>query len=323
MANTGVIAVPKPDPLFHPYLVIGFSVFAMSLGIIFIRIAQDESVPTQVIIAIRILLATLFITPFVLRNHMDVLRNMTRREWGLGFLAGIFFTGDFLMFTESINQTTILVAGVIGGSSSIWTAFLERSILKASISRNVWYGVILALVGGALIAVGGVGEDVSVGKNPLLGAGLAAGAAFFFACYLTTGRFLRSRLPMLVYTWMVFVAASVISWIVVIGSGVSVTGYSAEGYTMILAVTVTSQLLAHPGFNYSLAYVSATVMSMSGQMVTVVGAILALIAFNELPNALQIVGSVIVLIGVTIAGFRKRRAVSPAQMPVETLPTSL
>jgi hypothetical protein len=42
-----------------------------------------------------------------------------------------------------------------------------------------------------------------------------------------------------------------------------------------------------------------------------------------LPNALQIVGSVIVLIGVTIAGFRKRRAVSPAQMPVETLPTSL
>ena len=127
-------------------------------------------------------------------------------------------------------------------------------------------------------------------------------AAIFFASYLITGRSLRRRLPVLLYTWLVFVAATFVSVGVIVVAGAPVTGYSDDGYLAIIALTIASQMLAHPGFNYSLGYFSATILSLSGQLVTVVGAVMAFIVFSQMPSVVQIIGSAIMLTGVLLAG---------------------
>jgi drug/metabolite transporter (DMT)-like permease len=259
------------------------------------------------IVASRLLLGTIIVTPFVLRNYWSEIRNLSRHDLFFALLAGLFMVSDSTMFVEAIDHTTILVAGVIGGTTSIWTALLERFLLKGRINRHLWIGVMLSVVGGTFIALGDTGGSVSIGANPLLGAVLALGASVMFAFYMITGRSLRKRLPMVVYTWLVFVSATVASWVTVLVMDVPVTGYNNEAYLAIVGALIGSMLIAHPGFNYALGFFSATMMTLSAQLVTVMGAVMAFFLFDQLPGMMQIFGSVIMLVGVTWAG-QKRKA---------------
>jgi drug/metabolite transporter (DMT)-like permease len=72
----------------------------------------------------------------------------------------------------------------------------------------------------------------------------------------------------------------------------------------LIILTITAQLIAHGAMNYALAYVSATFVSLAAQSTTILSAILAYMTFGELPTMLQVIGSVIVIFGVSIVTLR-------------------
>ncbi len=283
----------------QPYLILIIGTLAGSTGPIFIRLAQNAGVPSPVITALRFIIATLFFTPFVWNRYRDELRHLNRRDVLVVLAAGGIFALQLTANFESFRFTSILITGVIIGSVPLWTALIERFWLHTQLSQEVWIGLACALVGGAFIALSGDAE--ASGTRPLLGALLALVGAILGAIYLNVGRVLRSRISFLPFVWLVFASGSLATLVILLLGGYSLTNYSTEGYTWVLMATLLPQMVAHGSFNYALAYLPATMVSMSGQLVTVISAIAAYFAFAELPATLQIVGSGIIVGGVILA----------------------
>ena len=288
-------------PRAYPYIVLTFGLFAASGGFIMIRFTQQEGMPTLTLVVIRFVIATLALTPLIIRNHKSTLKKLRRRDWLLLIAAGTFFAGDIIMIAESVHHTSILIAAVIGGLLPLWTAILERFILKTPIHRLVYIGLTLAIIGGIVISIAGADDSVAMGENPLLGGLLALLSGISAAAYLTLARSLRQRLQLIPYIWMVFGFAGLIAVLASFATGTHITGQSMMGYFWAFMVVIVSQMGAHTAFNIAIAYLSPTFISIAAQLITVVVAVLAIIFFQEIPGSGEVVGSAIIIIGVIFA----------------------
>jgi drug/metabolite transporter (DMT)-like permease len=256
-------------------------------------------VPSPAITAIRFLIATLLFTPFVWNRYRDEIRRLSRRYVLAALTAGALLSLQLTTNFESYRLTSILIAGVLTGSVPLWTALIERFLMQTYLGRAVWIGLALALIGGVLIGLSGNAE--SAGSQPLVGAGLALAGALLGAVYLNIGRTIRSHVSFVPFVWLVFGSGALAALVTLLIGGYSLTGYSAEGYFWVLMAALLPQIVAHSAFSYTLAFIPATLISMSGQLVTVISAIVAFFIFAELPALLQIVGSTVIAIGVILA----------------------
>lgn len=298
-----------PRRVWLPYMALVISVMAGSTGPILVRLAQAEGVPTLIIVSFRMWIASLVLTPFVLSNFGPQLRALSHRDILLGLASGVIFAIQFIALFEAFSYTSILIAGVINGSIPLWAALMERYILKVRLNRLVWMGLGLALAGGVVIGLSGQGGNA--GDRVLLGAILALTSAIMAAIYLIIGRTTRTHIDLLPYIWMVFSWGAVTMLIMVVATGEQVIGYSPEAYVWMVLLTIFAQLIAHSGFNYTLAYLPATFISISAQVVSVIAAIAAFFIFSEVPGALQIVGSLVITLGVVMATIGQTRKSQP------------
>jgi drug/metabolite transporter (DMT)-like permease len=288
----------------QPYIVLGVGIFVGSIGVIFIRRAQMLNVPTIAIVTLRLLLTMMILTPIVWRRYRDELRRLTRTDLVMGAVAGVMFALGVMTGFESLNYTTVLISGVLGASVPLWVAFLERSVLKTRIHRNVWIGLTLALAGSVIISLSALGGGL--GDSPLIGAGLAIASAIVTAVYYIVGRAVRPRVSLIPYLWVMCGFAAATTMIFTLFTQTPLHGYPAEAYFWIVLVTLGPQLIVQSSYSYALAYFSATSVGILSQLVTVGNAIAALVAFQQVPLPIQVLGSAVILVGVALANLKNQ-----------------
>ena len=264
------------------------------------------------IAAARLVIASLVLTPITLTQHWSSIRRLARRDLLLALGAGAFLALHFTTWFASLEYTSVLVSTVLVTSSPIWVAILEYLFLKAKLPRLVIMGLLIAITGALLIgfAGGGTGDGVAGGNN-LLGGMLALVGALAVSIYLIIGRELQQNetLPIIPYIWLVYSSAALIMTVVILVLQTPILGFPPMGYVWLLAMAIFPQLIGHSSLNYAMGYLPATIVSMTTQLEPIGSAILAYFIFSELPLPLQILGSVFVLIGVTVAnvGQMKRK----------------
>jgi drug/metabolite transporter (DMT)-like permease len=307
-------AAPVPT---RAYLALLAGIIAVSLAAIFIRLALAEGVPALVIAAARLIVATALLTPITLRRYGDVLRRVSRPELLLLLISGVFLAIHFAAWVSALQYANVLISGVLVTTTPIWAGLLEVVFLKTRLNRLIVLGMLVALLGGVIIALSG-GEAPSASESPsaateiaqaapdntLLGGGLALLGAMTVSVYMVIGRKLRATLPLLPYIWMVYGCAALILIVVALAGGLSFTGYSAEGYLWMLAVGLIPQLIGHSSLNYALGYLPATYISIATQTEPLASALMALVIFREQPTAMQIIGSAVILVGVALTTLR-------------------
>lgn len=291
-------------PSWRPYQMVLIGIVIASAAALLVRQAQGEGVPSMVIVAVRMSLSALLLTPLVLRRYSRELRHMSRKEWLLGIAAGITLGVHFMLLFVAYENTSILIAGVLAGSAPLWVALLEVFVLKTRLSRVVWIGLFLAIFGSAVISLPN-GSSIALGSNPVTGAVFALSSALVVAFHLLMARSIRVRMPSLAFSWIIAASAGLTALMVVALTRLPLAGYSPKAYLWLILLTMGPQLIAGSAFGYSLAYLPAVFMSLLGQVVTVLSAVLAFLLFSEVPAPLQIAGSVIVIVGVVLAGQRK------------------
>ncbi len=305
----GAEAVEFAQPQWRPYAILGAGIIVGSIGVIFIREAQLEGIPTMALVAIRMLIVTVLLTPRILTHHLPEIRGLRPRDWLLIGFAGANFSVQLIFSFEALNHTSVLIASVIGSSVPLWVALLERFILKTHINRYVANGLLLAMGGGIIISLSALsGGGAGGGDNPLLGGSLALSSAMLAGAYFIVGRTVRSRTSFLTYTWLVCCFTAATTLVICLFTGVSLTGHSTEGYFWVLLVALGPQLVVQSSYNYTLAYLPATFVSLTGQVMTVGNAIAAYLAFSQVPRPLQIFGGAIILAGVTMATIGQNRS---------------
>ena len=90
--------------------------------------------------------------------------------------------------------------------------------------------------------------------------------------------------------------------------GEKLYGYSPRVYTIFLAMALIPQMLGHSILNYSLKSLPATVVSIALLGEPIGSTILAIIFLKEIPSMLEVIGGILILVGITIA-------VLPAKKP--------
>ena len=294
-------------------LVLIVGIFAISLGSILIRLAQNEAVPSLVIALWRMLLSTLILLPFTLVGRRDELSQMGRAKWGLAVLSGALLGLHFATWTRSLALTSITSSTVLVATAPLWVGLASPLLLNEPLSRALKLGIALAMVGTLVVSMGGVvaleNGRISLdlagsgeANQPLLGNALALAGGIAVAGYLIIGRRLRPHLSLLSYTTVVYGMAGMTLLLFNLIGGQDLVGYSMMAFALFLAMALIPQLLGHTSFNWALGFLPAAFVSLAAISEPVGATILAMLIFREFPGPLVILGSVIILSGVYLGG---------------------
>jgi len=304
------IDVIKPVSVKHShrdgYVSLAVAIGAAAVSSNLIRLAQQGGVPSLMVAALRLLLAVIILTPFVLRRYGDQLRTVTRREMTLMAVAGFWLAVHFATFITALEYTSVLIVSVLVMTNPLWVALLEALFFKAKPSSMVWTGLLYVMAGGGMIAFGGK-TSIGLGTNPVLGALLAVAGAIAGSIYMLVGREVRARISLMPYVWIVYGWGAGFSLLLVLLTGTPIKG-SAEGYFWVVMIAVIAQLMGHSAINSALRYFAATYVSILSQIAVVLSAIVAFFLFGEIPRPLQLLGSATILAGVILANLGQRKS---------------
>ena len=246
MANSSPITLPAAA-----WVAILSVIFATTVGPIGIRAAQLEGVPSIYMIAVRLLLNSLVLAPFALRNDGSTLRQLPPCDWLWAGLAGLFLTLNLLMLFFALEYTSVLVTGILRRLSPLWVIGMEIVFLAVAFGTRVWVGLLITIIGSVTVALGSAGA-IEPGSAPVFGASLAMFGSICMGIYLLIGRKLRDVLPSLAYSWLVFTVAGFFALMVVVVTQTPLWGYSLMGYFWVLIVTVVAQIIGHTALNVTL-----------------------------------------------------------------------
>jgi drug/metabolite transporter (DMT)-like permease len=314
-------------PPVPPLLVLAFAIVAASTAAIFIRYAQEYA-PSLVIAAARLSIATLILTPIALTRYRAELMSLSRKDLGLALLSGVFLALHFATWISSLEYTTVASSVVLVSTVPLWVALLSPITLKEPITRLVLLGMLLALVGGAIVGLsdactfsGGSlvcpAVDEFIRGQAFFGNILALIGAITAAGYLIIGRSIRARVSLITYIFVVYGIAAVLLVILMFAVGLTPFGYPAETYLWLLLLALVPQLLGHSTYNWALEYLSAAYVSIALLGEPIGSAILAYYFLAEVPTPLKIFGAILILTGIFIASMgetkpQKEQSSSPA-----------
>jgi len=299
-------------------IAIVIAIAAVSTGSIFVRFAQLEA-PSLVIAALRMGFAVVAIAPFALSRYRSELRKLTRHELLLGVLSGGFLAIHFAAWITSLEYTSIVSSVVLVSTGPLWVAFFSPLFLKERLSRPVLVGMLLALLGGTVIALGDSCQ-ISGGLvcpsmsgflhgDALLGNFLALVGAWAVAGYLMIGRRLRSGMSLVPYIFLVYGVAATALCVAMLAVGQRPVGFSGMTYVWILLLALVPQLIGHSTFNWILRFMPATLVAITTLGEPVGAAVLAYFILQEIPAYLTIFGGSLILVGIYVSSRKQARRI--------------
>lgn len=293
----------------YPIIGLIFGIFAVSTASILIRFAQNGA-PSIVIATMRMVTASLIITPIAYIQFKKTLFQLSKQELIFLLLSGLFLAIHFSAWIISLEKTSIASSVVLVTTTPLWVALFSPFLLKEKNNSSIWIGLLLALFGSSLVAISnecslsveklivceGVGIDFD--KNSLIGNILALIGAWMAAGYMMVGRKVRSRMPLIKYVTYVYFFSSIYLIIFMIISGETLFGYSGQAYIWMILLGLIPQLLGHSIFNWALGHLPAAFVSIAliGEPIGTI--ILAYIFLKESPSSLEYLGGLFILLGI-------------------------
>lgn len=293
------------DSQFLPIaVVLTAGIIAMSFAAIFIRLAQNAGVPSLLIASSRLVIAALLIMPITLRRHATEIRRINNLDWLLLMGSGVFLAIHFASWVSSLEYTTVLISVTLVTTTPIWTALLEFFVLRVSLRRTLVIGLVIALLGGLLIGIPSDDATITPSSNIGLGSVLALIGAVTVSGYLIIGRKVQENLSLLPYIWVVYGTAGIALSLIVLFQNIPLLGYTWVGYAAIFASAAIPQLIGHTSLNYAVRHVSATYVSIATKLEPIGSAVWAYLIFAEVPTRWQVIGSIVITVGIVIASLK-------------------
>jgi drug/metabolite transporter (DMT)-like permease len=301
-------------------LVLLLGVLAASTAALFIHLAYEAEGSGSIGLGLVLAAVRLSVASLVLLPAWWGLRKAPRGAGARGYavLAGIFLGLHLALWIISLAYTSIVASATIVTTNPIWVAIFLWLWRGERPSRLTAAGIVVAISGGTLIAVGDAGGS-SAGTRPLLGDLLALGGALTVSLYLILGREAQHRglgLGQYVATAYVVGALTLLPAPLLLGSGYS--GWPAEVYLYGILLAFIPQLVGHSSFNWAVRWVSPTLVALVILAEPVGGSILGYLVFGEVPGALVLAGATVLLIGVAGAVWGEGEGSGPVRKPDDT-----
>lgn len=277
----------------HPMIMIVIGILGISLSAIFVKYS---AAPSAVTAAFRLCWTVLLMSPVVWgkRDVREELLHVSKKEFVLSALSGLFLAIHFVLWFESLQHTSVASSTSIVCTEVIWVALGFCLFLKGRLSKKAMFSIGITFVGSLLIAY----ADSSSGSVHLYGDFLALVAAIAVAVYTLIGRIVRKSVSTNVYTYVVYSSCALVLLMTCLIQEYRLFDYGMSAVVVGLLLSVFSTILGHSIFSWCLKYFSPAFVSASKLCEPVVAAIMAGILFGEMPVVLQVIGGAMIIGGV-------------------------
>ena len=266
------------------------------IGGIIAKAAFNSGVEPSILAEWRVLFAFLVFISIFAALHFDLgIRGADLPLFAVFGIVGL--AGVSLIYYEAIKRIPIGVALVIEYTGPV-LLLIYAQLRGRAVGRRLWVAAALAVLG-CFFAAGAY--DAGLRELNAVGLALAAVDAFLFALYFALGERLGRTYgtPTLLVWGFGF---ALVGWSVVRPPWLLPwTETTVDGYILIAAVVVIATVIPFALTLAAVRLIPAARVGLAATLEPVVAAIAAWIALSEHLDPLQIVGGVVVLIGIVIA----------------------
>jgi drug/metabolite transporter (DMT)-like permease len=236
------------------------------------------------------------------------LRDVPRRSMVAPGLAGVFLAVHFAAWITSLGLTTVAASVLLVSTTPVFVAAADHALFKAKLAAGAWAGIVLTLVGGALVA--GAGFSAAFEGSALVGNALAVVGAITAGGYFMAGRSARRDLDVREYAALAYGVAAVMLGAVCAAGRIPLTGYSGTAWWAVAGLIAGPQLLGHTVINFVLKDIDATTVSVAVMAEPVIATALAFLLLGEVPAALAYPGGAAILTGIYLVSAARRPAIA-------------
>ena len=213
-------------------------------------------------------------------------------------LAGLFFALDLGVWHWSIVWTSVANATLLANLAPIVVTLAGWLIWKRRVSRTFLVGMAVAIAGMFVL----VGPNFAIGGTRLLGDGLGALTAIFYASYMLAIKQARDAQASTasLMAWSTTISAAILLPVALIAPQPFLPA-AAEGWLVLAGLAIVSQVLGQGLIAYAFAHLPASLSSVSLLIQPVVAALAAWAIFGEAIGAAHFAGGAIVLTGIWVA----------------------
>jgi len=237
-------------------------------------------------------------------------RTLRRRDVAVACGAGAMLALHFWSWIASLSLTSVAASVILVNLHPVVIVAGSALVLHERASRPQVVGLAVAMLGAAVVAFGDAGRgEAHLGASALLGDALAVLGAATVGLYYLAGRSLRQRLSLWPYVGLVYGACLLTVLLLAVVTGAPLLPPDRGDLWIFAGIALGPMLLGHTGFNWSLRYVPAYVVSLVilGEPVgaTILAALLPGIA--QQPGGWTLLGGGIVLGGLAVGTLAERR----------------
>lgn len=280
------------DKTLLAYLALGTGIFALSFSAMFVRWANA---PGPVTAFYRLFFSIFLLLPFFV-PRLKANPAIMSRSLVFPLLAGLFTACDLGLWTASLTYTTASNATLLGNTAPLWVALGAWFLLKQRLKPAFWRGLVLALLGAALI----MGTDFFLHPRFGIGDAMAVTTGLFYGAYFLCTEKSRVHFDPISHIWIVGIGASLTLFVINRVLHYPLSGYPTQTWLVFMSTAIVSQLIGYMSLAYALGHLPASVVSPTMILQPVVTTVLAIPLLGEVPTIWQGVGGAIALVGIYI-----------------------
>lgn len=284
-------------------LVIVIGIIGVSLAAIWIRLAEasvvvDSKVGFSLFLAAtRMLVAAIVLLPTWKNLKLDQAKPTA---YYYAIAAGLCLAIHFATWITSLSYTSIAASTVLVTTNPIWVGLFSWWWYGEKLGLQKIIGIALALMGGVIMAIADRHQGGG-STQPILGDALALIGAVMSSLYIIFGSQAQVRgLSTTSYVAIAYSLAALCLLPLPFLFGASYVGYPGKVYLYVLLMAVMSQVIGHTSLNWSVRWVSPTVISLSLLLEPVVASLVGAIVFQEIPSIDLLIGGLMILLGIAV-----------------------
>jgi drug/metabolite transporter (DMT)-like permease len=279
-------------------LLLLFSIWAFATSPIWIRFSNLEA---SFLVGVRMGITLVFFFPFWFRRKENRKVFFSRSF----LISGMMLGAHFILWTLSLEYTSVSSASVAVTSSPIFVVILTRLILKKPLPKQT-YGALGFALTGALILLW---NDLQHQSHSMWGILIALIAAFLFAIYILIGEKARKTHSLLQYVFPVYVVAAIVSFATAWVQGIapwSIFSMDWREWGILMGLALFPTMLGHTSMNFLVKHLRASTLTITGLSIPFFSTLFAIPFLKEYPSTLGVTGGVITLFGVFLLIRRKK-----------------
>jgi drug/metabolite transporter (DMT)-like permease len=218
-----------------------------------------------------------------------------RQGWPRFLLFGLITALHFGFYIASLEFTTIAHSLALVYTAPIFVAFFSWFFLGEGLNRRKWGGVLITVIGVAILA----GFEPTMNRRMLIGDLLAQGSAICFGLYSVAGRSERQRTSLFGYAGVVYTLAAL--WLLPsVALNVSWQGYTWLAILSVLGLGLLPLALGHTLYNAALRQANATLVNLVATQEVTGGILLGMLLLGEIPTPNSLIGVLVTLVGIVL-----------------------